>query len=96
MMRNFVASTRLITVGTMLVDAPAPMLPTISSWVNRSSGVLTGAVDPATQIRPGNEVAPSQVKRRGSAVMFCCPIKAWLAKLREIEPNTVPSRGART
>ena len=35
------------------------------------------------------------MKRRGSASILGCPIIAWLAKLRENEPITVPSRGAR-
>ena len=47
-----------------------------------------------TQMRLGSEVAPSQLKRRGSASMIDCPIRAWPGQLRENDPNTVPSRGA--
>src|SRR5262245_66305057 len=79
----------------MLVDEPVPTLPTISSRMNRSAGVLTAAAVEATQTRPGNEVAPSQMKRRGSASMLGSPMAAWLGRLREIEAITVPSRGAR-
>jgi hypothetical protein len=78
----------------MLSAEPAPAPPTMNSWVNRSAGDLTGAVTQRTHTRAGCEVAPSQLKRRGSASTFICPISAWLGMLRENDPNTVPSRGA--
>src|SRR3984893_546196 len=78
----------------MLSDEPAPEPATISSWVNRSAAVFTGAAAEATHTRLGSEVAPSQLNRRGSALTLACPMRAWLGTLRENEPNTVPSRGA--
>src|SRR5712675_1350320 len=67
MRRNFVPSTWLNTVGRMLSDEPAPAPPTMNSWEKRSAGALTGAVTQRTQTRAGSDVAPSQLKRRGSA-----------------------------
>ena len=93
-MRKRVPSTWLNTVGRMLSDEPAPAPPTMNSCVKRSAGVRTGAVNQRTQTREGSEVAPSQLKRRGSTSTFIWPISAWLGTLRENEPNTVPSRGA--
>jgi hypothetical protein len=78
----------------MLSEEPAPAAPTMNSWVKRSAGVLIGAVAERRQTRAGREVAPSQLKRRGSASRLAWPISAWLGMLRENEPNTVPSRGA--
>ncbi len=46
------------------------------------------------QTRLGSEEPPIQPNFRGSASMFIFPITAWLAMLREKEPNTVPSFGA--
>ena len=84
--------TRLSTVGTMLVDEPAPTPPVSNSVLNISAAVLTGASVEAAQTRPGNEVAPSQLNLRGSASMFGRCIIAWLGRLREMPPITLPSR----
>ena len=46
------------------------------------------------QTRLGSEEPPIQLNLRGSASIFILPITAWLAMLREKEPNTVPSFGA--
>ena len=88
--------TRLRTVGTMLVEEPDPTPPVSSSVLKMSAPVFTGASVAAAQTRPGNDVAPSQLKRRGSASMLVMPIMAWLGRLREMPPITLPSRGART
>ena len=93
-MRNLVPSTLLSTVGTMASDEVAPAAPTMNSWLNRSAGVFSGAVAERTHTRAGCEVAPSQTKRRGSAVTCDSPVSASLTMLRENEPITVPSRGA--
>src|SRR4029078_4269816 len=58
--------------------------------------VSPGAAPAATQTRPGNEVAPSQLNLRGSASMLGRCIIAWLGRVREMPPITEPSRGART
>jgi len=78
----------------MFSEEPAPAPPTMNSWVNRSAGDLIGAVTQRTQTRAGSDVAPSQLKRRGSASTLAWPMSAWLGILRENDPNTVPSRGA--
>jgi hypothetical protein len=78
----------------MLSEDVAPAPATMNSWVKTSAGVLIGAVCQRAQTRAGCDVAPSQLKRRGSASMLFCPINAWLGTLREKEPSTVPSRGA--
>ena len=78
----------------MFSEEPAPAPPTMNSWVNRSAGDLIGAVTQRTQTRAGSDVAPSQLKRRGSASTLAWPMRAWLGMLRENDPNTVPSRGA--
>src|SRR6516165_4565163 len=57
----------------MLSEEPAPAPPTMNSWMNRSAGVLIGAVTQRTQTRPGSDVAPSQLKRRGSASTLAWP-----------------------
>ena len=82
------------TVGTMLVEEPTPALPVEQLLRERCRRVFTARCADATQTRPGNDVAPSQMKRRGSASMLGWPITAWLGRLREIVPITVPSRGA--
>src|SRR5260370_18347273 len=94
MARNLVPSTGLNTVGRMFSEEPAPAPPTMNSWVNRSAGVLIGAVTQRTQTRAGSDVAPSQLKRRGSTSTLAWPINAWLGMFRENHPKTVPSRGA--
>src|SRR4051812_47145326 len=94
MILNLVPSTWFSTVGMMLNVEAAPEPPTISSCVNTSAGVLTGVDPAAVQIRAGNDVAPSHWKRRGAASILGWPIIAWLGKLREKVPMTVPSRGA--
>src|SRR5262249_59780209 len=81
-------------VGRMLSEEPAPAPPTMNSWVNRSAGVVIGAVTQRTQTRAGSDVAPSQLKRRGSASTLAWPISARLRLLRENDPNTLPSRRA--
>jgi hypothetical protein len=80
--------------GRIASEEPAPVPPTIRSRVSRSCGVLIGIVCHTAQMRPGNEVAPSQRKRRGSASMPWPPRSALIGKLRENVPMTVPSRGA--
>ena len=84
----------MITVGTMSVEEPAPAAPVSRSVLNRSAAVFTGAADDATQTRPGNEVAPSQMNLRGSASMLGSFIIAWLGRLREMPPITLPSCAA--
>src|ERR1700683_1378105 len=93
-MLKLVPSTLLSTVGTIAREDVAPAAPTMNSWVNRSAGVLTGAVNQRTHTRAGREVAPSQRKWRGSAVTLDSPVSASFTILRENEPKTVPSRGA--
>ena len=50
-----------MTVGTILVEEPTPTLPTSTSCLNRSSMFCTGAAAVTAQMRPGNDVPPSQL-----------------------------------
>ena len=83
------------TVGTMLVEEPAPAPPTISSVLEQVGAAFSPAHRvPTTQTRAGNDVAPSQMNLRGSASMLGWPIIAWLGEVAREPPITVPSRGA--
>src|SRR6266542_1566555 len=73
----------------MLSEEPGPAPPTMNSWVNRSAGVLIGAVTQRAQTRAGSDVAPRQLKRRGSASTLAWPLRAWLGILREKAPGKI-------
>src|SRR5581483_2902435 len=80
----------------MLGAEPAPPPGTINSYRNKSSVVFTLLLCQAAQtLWLGRDVPPIQEIRRRSAWMPDRPSTAWLARLRENEPNTVPSCGAR-
>ena len=64
----------------MASEDVAPAAPTMNSWVNKSAGVFTGAVNQRTQTRAGSDVAPSQMKRRGSTWTLGWLVSASLAR----------------
>src|SRR5262249_39605909 len=79
----------------MFSEEPAPAPPTMNSWVNRSAGVVIGAVTQRTQTRAGSDVAPSQLKRRGTASDVAAAPNPPPRLVRRDEPETAPAPGRR-